>query len=560
MPWSCRCCGAQGSSARVLEAGAGAVVVGWCPENRKEEMQSQDKAHHTPNRSAYSRGDAERCRGWRVRVGEPCLLSLGSLLWRGGARASSHLAPTDQEAGKAAGEEEQMWFSLLLGTAAAAAPRQGRAAAAHLSLDALAASAAWFLAEMDSRIYCRCWLPNPFSQLSEEVTEKCRDSLVLSPFHSSGSFRPLRQSCAAAVGEASLILYHCGEHFLLESCSEIKVSRALMPMVGTSRKNPEQQQSASKDVSTHGKTQPVKIHQEMQQLLAGASGAAPDNIFPVYNIKFSSREELRGSFCISMKAEVTMSTEHHSVCSHACETPGKPPAQAATLCPGELCCTTSPSEARQQRCFALRDTGGEDAALVDKSERVLEVWTAAKLFGSQALITAALGHCPYQYFGPPVLLKQICLFPLTILNSRDGAVHEFSSFQKQHPQHNGNQKRFRLLLETSLRKSFRKYAKFGRKTKHQKEEKRMVQRDRLLAKISSGLVASEKQKVMLQGLVTASNLRVKSKSCRQLKSEKERCLTGNLQQVLLSPHTSFEVLIEQPAQSSARSFVADARA
>lgn len=41
MPWSCRCCGAQGSSARVLEAGAGAVVVGWCPENRKEEMQSQ---------------------------------------------------------------------------------------------------------------------------------------------------------------------------------------------------------------------------------------------------------------------------------------------------------------------------------------------------------------------------------------------------------------------------------------------------------------------------------------------------------------------------------------
>lgn len=66
---------------------------------------------------------------------------------------------------------------------------------------------------------------------------------------------------------------------------------------------------------------------------------------------------------------------------------------------------------------------------MDKSERVLEVWTAAKLFGSQALITAALGHCPYQYFGPPVLLKQICLFPLTILNSRDGAVHEFSSFQ-----------------------------------------------------------------------------------------------------------------------------------
>lgn len=92
--------------------------------------------------------------------------------------------------------------------------------------------------------------------------------------------------------------------------------------------------------------------------------------------------------------------------------------------------------------------------------------------------------------------------------------------QKQHPQHNGNQKRFRLLLETSLRKSFRKYAKFGRKTKHQKEEKRMVQRDRLLAKISSGLVTSEKQKVMLQGLATASNLRVKSKSCRQLKSEK----------------------------------------
>lgn len=65
-----------------------------------------------------------------------------------------------------------------------------------------------------------------------------------------------RQSCAAAVGEASLILYHCGEHFLLESCSEIKVSRALMPTVGTSRKNPEQQQSASKDVSTHGKVRP----------------------------------------------------------------------------------------------------------------------------------------------------------------------------------------------------------------------------------------------------------------------------------------------------------------
>lgn len=60
---------------------------------------------------------------------------------------------------------------------------------------------------------------------------------------------------------------------------------------------------------------------------------------------------------------------------------------------------------RDIRCRGL-------TALVDKSERVLEVWTAAKLFGSQALITAALGHRPYQYFGPPVLLKQICLFPL----------------------------------------------------------------------------------------------------------------------------------------------------
>lgn len=66
----------------------------------------------------------------------------------------------------------------------------------------------------------------------------------------------IRQSCAAAVGEASLILYRCGEHFLLESCSEIKVSGALIPTVETSRKNPEQQQSTSKDVSIHGKVRP----------------------------------------------------------------------------------------------------------------------------------------------------------------------------------------------------------------------------------------------------------------------------------------------------------------
>lgn len=116
-----------------------------------------------------------------MRVGEPCLLSLGSLLWRGEqGQALTSLPPTKRQGRPlerrsrsctpfrptAASVPLQMWFSLLLGTAACAAPHQGRAAAAHLSLDALAASAAWFLAEMDSRIYCWCWLPNPFSQLS----------------------------------------------------------------------------------------------------------------------------------------------------------------------------------------------------------------------------------------------------------------------------------------------------------------------------------------------------------------------------------------------------------
>lgn len=43
---------------------------------------------------------------------------------------------------------------------------QGHAAAAHLSLDALAPSAASFLVEMDSRIYCQCWIADPFRQLS----------------------------------------------------------------------------------------------------------------------------------------------------------------------------------------------------------------------------------------------------------------------------------------------------------------------------------------------------------------------------------------------------------
>lgn len=47
MPWSCRCCGAQGSSPHVLEAGA--VAVGWRPEDRREEMQSQVRCSSLEN-------------------------------------------------------------------------------------------------------------------------------------------------------------------------------------------------------------------------------------------------------------------------------------------------------------------------------------------------------------------------------------------------------------------------------------------------------------------------------------------------------------------------------
>lgn len=58
---------------------------------------------------------------------------------------------------------EMVEFIAWQGIACVTLSQGHTAAAAHLSLDALDPSAALFLTQMGSRIYCQCWIPNTFT-------------------------------------------------------------------------------------------------------------------------------------------------------------------------------------------------------------------------------------------------------------------------------------------------------------------------------------------------------------------------------------------------------------